>query len=63
MKKEERTRWVHRWSISIELEVNKNNQMDILGFKNTVSEIKSSLTKLHSRKGKQKVELMNSKLG
>ena len=37
MKKEERTRWVHRWSISIELEVYKNNQMDILGFKNTVS--------------------------
>ena len=62
-KKEEKTRWEHRWSISVELEIYKNSQMDILGFRNTVSEMKSSLTELHGRRGKQKLRLMNSKLG
>ena len=62
-KKEEKTRWEHRWSISVELEIYKiSSQMDILGFRNTVSEIKSSLTELHGRRGKQKLRLMNSKL-
>ena len=62
-KKEEKTRWEHRWIISVELEIYKNSQMDILGFRNTVSEMKSSLTELHGRRGKQKLRLMNSKLG
>lgn len=38
-----------RWSISTELEIYKNNQMDILGLKNRVSEIKNSLTGFHGR--------------
>ena len=51
-KKEKRTRQIHKWRISTELEIYKNNLMDILGFKNIIPEIKNSLTRFHSRMGK-----------
>lgn len=46
------TKWIHRCSISTELEIYKSNQMDILEFKNTISEIKNSLHWLHNKMGK-----------